>query len=126
MGYEEFIKSLKTGEIIDYKNPDCIDCNDCCTMLAAINTREYFNLKRFLNSEKGRIIYNKAYKRMVDYIQKNNVIYMVCPFTDLETKRCDIYEQRPEICKDFHCSKIPDKKFTNYNLTIGHVMKGLK
>jgi len=33
--------------------------------------------------------------------------YMVCEHFDLETRKCKIYEKRPEQCKKFYCNGKP-------------------
>ena len=33
----------------------------------------------------------------------------MCPFSDTETKKCQIYEERPTVCRLYHCN-LPEKE----------------
>lgn len=105
--YDEFVKSMieEEDKIIDYKNEKCINCNDCCGMMTFISKEEFKELKNyFTNNKVGKIIYQKAVKRVLDFNRENpNVTYFQCPLSN-GLKKCEIYSRRPAICRDFHCS----------------------
>ena len=100
----EFMQSQKNKEIIDFKNPNCNNCNECCSMLSMITPEEYqFYLKYFSINKRGREIFKEGVTRWVKVGMKANSINMMCPFLS-STKRCLIYQIRPKVCKEFHCS----------------------
>lgn len=104
----DYISSLENREVIDYKNPKCIDCNDCCTMTAALTDKEYKTIYKYLTTDPNGIV---LYKRAINILQKHlkeGTLYMICPLS-LDSKKCGIYRIRPKACRDFHCSKKLDK-----------------
>lgn len=93
------------GEVVtDYNNHNCIDCNECCSMLANITVEE----KNIILTE----IYNNVELR--EYVKNKIELYKeqmfvkrelnwICLFSD-DDKKCKIYDIRPSICRKFHCS----------------------
>jgi Fe-S-cluster containining protein len=76
----------------------CKGCGECCSNLLPLTVDEIIDLK-FL--AKGKESHKRKY--LNDY-------YMVCPFLN-ENNRCDIYENRPWICKTFTCDKFKNAIF---------------
>lgn len=72
-------------------NGKCSKCGDCCTNFIPITKKEVKKIKKYV--EENNI---KAEKRIFE-----NDIYMKCPFLDMKTKQCKIYEVRPFVCRDF-------------------------
>lgn len=124
--FDEYIESFKTGEIIDYDNPNCIECNDCCTLGASITKKEYKDLTKYFATDiNGKIIYKNAKKLLMDNLEKGT-LYMKCPFSSQDTRRCRIYTRRPKVCKQFHCNpelnKLVDLKEEGaYQYTLMHL-----
>lgn len=101
---DEFLALDKKG-VVDYNNPGCSDCNDCCGALSYISNEEYTRLKKFFTKDKlGKKIYQSALNRVLTKTKELDALYLVCPLSN-GLKRCDIYPMRPAICRDFHCSK---------------------
>lgn len=100
----EFLQHQINGKVIDLKNPNCNNCNECCSLLSMITPEEYqFYLKYFSTDKKGREIFKQGVTRWVEISRKLNSFNMMCPFIS-KTKRCLIYQIRPKVCKEFHCS----------------------
>ncbi|MGL5717287.1 MAG: YkgJ family cysteine cluster protein [Paraclostridium sp.] len=124
--FDEYIESFKKNEIIDYDNPKCIKCNDCCTLGASLTIKEYKDLKKYFATDiNGKILYANAKKLLIDHLEEGT-LYMNCPFSSQETKRCKIYNRRPKVCKQFHCkselNKLVDiKEDGAYEYTLMHL-----
>ena len=100
----EFLQHQINGKVIDLKNPNCNNCNECCSLLSMITPEEYnFYLKYFSTDKRGREIFKQGVTRWVEIGMRSNSFNMMCPFIS-KTKRCLIYQIRPRICKEFHCS----------------------
>lgn len=100
---KEFIESSLDGTIVRYDNPNCENCNECCTIFACISKEEYTNLKKYLTKNKrGKIIYDTALKRVLKKCKELDGLYLICPFSN-GLKKCDIYNKRPLVCRDFNC-----------------------
>ena len=100
----EFLQHQINGKVVDLKNPNCNNCNECCSLLSMITPEEYqFYLKYFSTDKKGREIFKQGVTRWVEISRKLNSFNMMCPFIS-KTKRCLIYQIRPKVCKEFHCS----------------------
>ena len=100
----EFLQHQINCKVVDLKNPNCNNCNECCSLLSMITPEEYqFYLKYFSTDKKGREIFKQGVTRWVEISRKLNSFNMMCPFIS-KTKRCLIYQIRPKVCKEFHCS----------------------
>lgn len=101
---EDYFNNIKEDKIKDMKNPNCIDCAECCTMTASITKKEYKEIKFYLKKNKKAVLQvNKVIDNMNQTI-KDGKIDLYCPFSEKETKRCIIYDVRPQVCRSFHCS----------------------
>ena len=84
------------GKITNFsQNGECKGCIECCTVNLPLTKQEFKLMKSLLT------------KKMIDNIRKdisNGELYVICPFA-IRGKGCSIYEQRPTICKIFHCDK---------------------
>jgi hypothetical protein len=109
--FKTFIESHKNPTVIDYNNLTCKDCNDCCSLFAFITSEEYAKLHRFLR-EDGKKIYKDGVQLFEEYLNKGT-FYCMCLFSDPITKKCKIYDTRPSICRDFHCSSKLNKARIN-------------
>ena len=110
MTFEEFLKDNMEGEIIDYNNPKCIDCNDCCSMGAVVTEKEYKKIKKYISTDvNGIALYKKGMEIVKRHLDKGTIYYK-CPFSGEYSKKCGIYKIRPQVCKDFHCKKELNKQ----------------
>ena len=79
---------------VNFKDGKCSSCGECCGSAPYPFTLEDI-------------------KRVKDYVIKHNIkpheilnedtIDMTCAMFDSKTKKCMVYEARPEICKQFTC-----------------------
>ena len=60
----------KNEEIINYNNPDCINCNECCTMMANITEDEFNKIIQEIDSNKELRDFKK--KQYSSYVSDNN------------------------------------------------------
>ena len=85
---------------MDYtENGKCpTSCGRCCTNILPVSDYEIKKIKQYI----------KHHKIEVNNPNKDNNVFNgdyedVCPFLD-KNKRCQIYIQRPEVCKWFMCN----------------------
>ena len=101
--FEDFLSDNVKGEIVDYNNPNCISCNDCCSLATVITKKEYNRIKKYLTTDVNGIALYKQGKELIKRYRKDGIIYFKCPLSLEYSKKCGIYKIRPQICRDFHC-----------------------
>lgn len=77
-------------------NGKCSNCGNCCIPHLPITMKEYDRIRRYIK---------KHHIKQVPTKKVGNNIYLNCPFRDYKTKKCTIYPVRPEVCRNFICSK---------------------
>jgi len=102
---------MRYGKISDLVKVDlyehhCVDgkcsgCGDCCTDLLPLTDAELERLKRYANEHNL-----KEHRHSLFFDKK--AIDLTCPFRNNEIKQCDVYAVRPQICREFICSKSLD------------------
>jgi Fe-S-cluster containining protein len=106
------IKNFGVNEdVTDYNNPNCDNCNDCCTMMAILKEDEYNQLLDLISCDKK--IKKYTLDKIIEYrdsLFKNNTLNWMC-FLSNNDKKCMIYEHRPDICKKFHCDSTLNEKY---------------
>jgi Fe-S-cluster containining protein len=112
MTIKDSLKNFKINmlkdEITSMQNPECVDCNECCSMGTMLTNDEYTKLKRFIKKDRyGKYLYQQGVGTILRYF-KQGIIYWMCPFS--LNKRCQIYKSRPAICKQFHCDESAKSK----------------
>lgn len=80
---------------------DCKRCGNCCSNYLPLSKEEIYSLKEIIKKRNLKPITN---------IFGNDCINS-CPF--LNGNICTIYEERPEICRVFTCTKFKDKNYDN-------------
>lgn len=80
-------------------NGKCFKCGNCCIPWCPITQKEYETIKEYI--KKNNI---KAQS-----LKEGNNYYMDCCFHDRKNHKCNIYEVRPEVCKNFICSSSFEK-----------------
>jgi Fe-S-cluster containining protein len=102
--FNTFIESNLSGKIIDMQNPDCVDCNECCSMGTVLSDDEFNSLSRFLRKDKlGKVYFELGVSLIMRHMSKGT-FYWMCAFSD-NNKKCRIYKKRPLICRQFHCDE---------------------
>lgn len=67
----------------------CKRCARCCTNLLPLTRSEVLRLRKIAKKE-HKLFYKKDW-------------YDICPFLN-HKKECDIYDERPHICREFTCN----------------------
>ena len=75
-------------------NGTCSKCGNCCTNFLPVTKKEVSKIKQYVQTHNIQPENRKF---------GNNII-MQCPFLNQKTKKCNIYESRPFVCRDFLCS----------------------
>ena len=89
------------SDVYDFTdNGKCTQCGACCSNYLPMTQKEIATIHRFV--KKHDI---KEFKHL--FPVSNDTFDMTCPFMDdsKQKEKCKIYSVRPEICKQFICSK---------------------
>lgn len=84
-------KQIKDNTI----NKKCSRCGECCGIFIPVTDEEIKIIKKYVKQ-----------KNIVpeDRVNDNNV-ELRCPFFNVKEYKCNIYEVRPFVCRDFICSR---------------------
>ena len=80
--------TLSDQEVTAFNHP-CKGCGECCSQFLPVTDMEIRAIKKYAK----------------DHEIKPNYQPIMCPFFDLNTRLCKIYEARPYICKKYDCRK---------------------
>lgn len=75
----------------------CSHCGCCCTEFAFISDAEISKIKKYLEDHPVKEEHGKP-----DFMGR---VPMLCPFHNAIERKCNIYEVRPEVCREFQCNK---------------------
>lgn len=100
------IKTLDFGKnetLTPMNNKNCVNCSECCTYMLILTDIEYKNIMNLIKKDRNlkNYINEKLIKTNHD-LQINQTFDFKCIFSD-ENKKCKIYDNRPYVCKWFHC-----------------------
>lgn len=91
---------IDTIDVKDYTNGGkCSNCGQCCSNLLPLSDGEIKAIKAHI---KKHHIKEQRHNAM-------NGIDMTCPFRDEKSRKCLIYEVRPQICRLFKCDQCADE-----------------
>ncbi len=79
----------------------CSNCGQCCSDMLPLTEGELRRIKRYAEEH-----HLKEHRQAPFW--DPNATDMTCPFRNQQTKQCDIYPVRPQICRSFICSKPHD------------------
>lgn len=99
----EVINSMEEGVYNFCKDGKCIGCGSCCSALLPLSDKEIRIIKKYVKKKKI-----KPHRHIA---VNANAIDLTCPFLDNRKtcEKCDIYEVRPKICREFICCQPPSK-----------------
>lgn len=101
MGILDEMKPIKETigkiKVFSDKNGKCNGCVECCTIFLPVSKQEL----KFLKS-KYKLI-EKKIEKIKENANKGNMDFR-CPFIS-EKGGCLVYNDRPYICKGFHCDE---------------------
>lgn len=95
---DEIKRDMESG-IWDFtKDGECSNCGQCCSDFLPVSEKEIQTIWRYIkrNNIKEQVHFLPTARPCID---------MICPFQNNLEKRCEIYEVRPAICRDFRCDK---------------------
>ena len=92
---DEFWNDVKHGVYNFTKDGKCVSCGNCCTALLPVTKEELKTIKRYIKRKHIKPIVHSE-KADID---------LTCPFRNDVEKKCNVYEVRPQICRDFKCDK---------------------
>lgn len=84
-------------EVLSDKNGKCNGCTECCTIFLPVSKQKL----KFLKS-KYKLI-EKKIEKIKENANKGNMDFR-CPFIS-EKGGCLVYNDRPYVCKSFHCNE---------------------
>ena len=94
-------------------NGKCVGCGNCCTELLPMTLKEVETIRKYVKEHKI-----KPYSEIFFEYNGAPSTNLMCPFRDLETKTCRIYDVRPNICRKFKCNQ--DMRVIEKNKLIAH------
>lgn len=91
--FQKLVAGDTFGSVRNY----CIDgicsrCGDCCSDILPVTDEELNKLRKFVRSRKYKPNTQVKIGMMVRYD-------MTCPFLNSESRHCDVYDIRPEVCR---------------------------
>ena len=95
---EDVRKDMEAGVSDFTKDGACSNCGECCSDLLPVSEKEIQTIRRYVKSHhvKEQIHFLPTATPFLD---------LTCPFRNNQERRCEIYEVRPAICRDFRCDK---------------------
>lgn len=96
--FEDVIENSKNGETDFTLSGECSNCGQCCSNFIPVFDSEIKRIKRYIKEHKIKV-------QVRAYPTATVLIDMMCPFRDEITKKCTIYEARPQICRVYKCNK---------------------
>lgn len=102
----EMIEQFKNGKHDFTVNGKCSGCGECCSRILPLSGREIDRIRLYVKAN------NLKPHRPTPPLAKPTIT-MICPFMDgrKEENKCDIYDIRPDVCRDFLCTfESQDKK----------------
>ena len=85
------------------KEGRCSNCGNCCTELIPITNNELKLIKAYVKEK-----HIEPFSDVLFDLDGKFSINLLCPFRDMENKKCMIYEVRPKICRLFKCDQSLD------------------
>lgn len=96
--YQEMMSDFENC-IYDFtKNGKCIQCGSCCSNFLVMTAEEIATIHKYIKEHNI-----KEHKHILPLAEPT--IDMTCPFLNdsKPNEKCDIYEVRPRVCRDFIC-----------------------
>lgn len=95
---DEFLER-DTSCVDFFKNDKCSECGSCCGRYMSLTNKEINQIKAYIKKHDIKRNFHSA------NVLRLNVYDMTCPFLDdsKANHKCNIYEVRPRICREFTC-----------------------
>ena len=95
---EQCLQDMKNGVYDHTVDGKCSQCGQCCADFLPMSQAEVARIHAYV--KKHGI---KPHRNLPPTMEP--VEDFTCPFRNELEKKCDIYEVRPAICRDFQCDK---------------------
>tara|TARA_A100001011_G_C14002313_1_gene711937 strand:- start:32 stop:421 length:390 start_codon:yes stop_codon:yes gene_type:complete len=109
--------------MLNKKNYDCLNCPGYCCSYAriAVSKKDIKRLAKFfeMNFVKAKKKFTKSYKfknennKTINEIilrhRNDSIFKSTCQFLDKKSRSCNVYEARPDVCREY-----PDSKRCGY------------
>lgn len=104
--FKKVLDNMEHGVYDFTKDGKCSGCGKCCSALLPLSLKEVKQIKKYI--ETNNI---KPHNHMKGSPSNDIALDLTCPFLDnmKHDKKCDIYEVRPQICREFCCNQKPSE-----------------
>ena len=95
---EQMLNEFSDGTYDLTDNGKCTQCGQCCSNILPMTEDEISVIRRYIKKH-----HINGHKHILPLAKQT--LDMTCPFLDdsKPNEKCDIYEVRPRICRDFIC-----------------------
>lgn len=105
---EKCLEDMRSGATDFTKDGECSNCGECCSSLLPVRRSELKAMHRYISQN-----HIKPHRTSPMLAVRFD---MTCPFRNEKERKCDIYEARPLICRDYRCDKthkgiVPNPEF---------------
>ena len=76
-------------------NNECSRCGECCGLFIPFTRKELKKIQKYVKDKNIKPVMNRI---------KDNSFEARCCFYDTENKKCNIYDVRPYVCRNFMCN----------------------
>ena len=111
------IDDMRRGVYDFTSDGKCSQCGQCCGDILPLSQKEIDQIRRYIRKHN---IAEEVHRPPT----VNPVNDYTCPFRNEMLKKCNIYEIRPMICRDFICNKPFTEADKNIFSTIAHLQMG--
>lgn len=96
--FAEMQENFKSGVYDLTENGKCTGCGNCCSNLLPMTDKEIEVIRKYI--KKHHIKEHRHFAPLA-----NPSLDLTCPFLNgsKKTEKCEIYEVRPHICREFIC-----------------------
>lgn len=96
--FEEMIEEFNDGTYDLTDNGTCTQCGNCCSNLLPMTDEEIETIRKYIKR-----YHIKEHRHNLPLA--NPSLDLTCPFLNdsKKTEKCEIYEVRPHICREFIC-----------------------
>lgn len=110
---EQIQEEINNGTYNLTKNGKCTGCGSCCSNLLTMTNKEVETIRKYIKNHNI-----KEHKKVFPLAEPS--LDLTCPFLNdsKPNEKCEIYEVRPRICRDFICDVKQRKP-----IDVVHVMK---
>lgn len=87
-----FARLMQEQPVTDMRRSDCRGCGECCGRWIPLTIADRVRLEGYVRTH-----------GIEPHSLPPQVADLVCPYLDLESRECMVYEARPEVCRHYSC-----------------------